>query len=39
MVPNKAEFQFRLKVIALFRLRLVPNKSKRQFQTKVRVNN
>ena len=39
MDPNKGEFLFRVKLIALFRLRLVCNKSKRQFQTRMRVNN
>ena len=38
MVPNKGEFQSRLKLIAILRLRLVSNKSKRQFQNRVRVN-
>ena len=28
MVPNKADFLFRVKLIVLFRLRLVSNKSK-----------
>ena len=39
MVPNKGEFLFRVKLIALLRLRLVSNKSKRQIQTRLRVNN
>ena len=39
MVPNKGEFLFRVKLIALFRLRLVSNKSKRHFQTRLRLNN